>query len=94
MLPEAGVKRLKRLGDAIRERYANNLVLQHMPASSNVSAAPDRDPDTFWSAPDGSHHAILDVDFPKPVTFNRARTVTPPRKKLARSKAVRPGSRG
>ena len=75
LLPEADVKRLKELGDAIRERYANNLVLQHLPASSNASAALDGNPDTFWSAPDGSHHAILEVDFPKSITFNRSRTM-------------------
>ena len=75
LLPEADVKRLKELGDAIRTRYANNLVLEHLPASSNVSAALDGDPDTFWSAPDSSHHAILEVDFPKPITFNRSRTM-------------------
>jgi alpha-L-fucosidase len=75
LLPEADVKRLKELGDAIRARYLNNLVLQHLPASSNISAALDGDPDTFWSAPDGSHHSILEVDFPKSITFNRSRTM-------------------
>jgi len=75
LLPEADVKRLKELGDAIRARYANNLVLEHLPASSNVSAALDGDPDTFWTAPEGSHHAILEVDFTKPITFNRSRTM-------------------
>ncbi len=33
-------------------------------------AAFDGDPDTFWSAPSGSHHALLEADFAKPVTFD------------------------
>lgn len=34
-------------------------------------AAFDGDPETFWSAPQGSHHAVLDAAFAKPVTFDR-----------------------
>jgi alpha-L-fucosidase len=30
------------------------------------------DPATFWSAPVGSRHAVLEVDFAKPVTFDRS----------------------
>ena len=43
--------------------------------TSDVVAALDGDPDTFWSAPAGSHHAVLEVHFDKPVTFNRALTM-------------------
>jgi alpha-L-fucosidase len=32
----------------------------------------DCDPATFWYAPVGSRHAVLEVDFAKPVTFGRS----------------------
>jgi alpha-L-fucosidase len=40
----------------------------------NVSTevAFDGDPATFWSAPVGSRHAVLEADFAKPVTFDRS----------------------
>jgi len=75
LLPESDVARLKELGKALRDRSAHNLALGHSPAPSEVSAALDGDADTFWSAPAGSHHAALEVSFPKPVTFNRALTM-------------------
>jgi len=34
-----------------------------------AEAALDCDPDTFWLAPTGSHDAVLEADFAKPVTF-------------------------
>lgn len=76
-LPEADVKRLKEFGDAIRQLYSHNLIVEEhaTPASSNESAALDNNPDTFWSAPAGSHHATVEVTFPKPVTFDRALTM-------------------
>ena len=39
------------------------------------AARGDGNPDTFWSAPTGSHHATLEVNFSKPVTFDRAVTM-------------------
>jgi alpha-L-fucosidase len=75
LLPDSDVDRLEEFGKAIRARYAHNLALAHAPASAEVSAAFDGNPDTFWSAPAGSHHSTLEVDFPKPVTFNRALTM-------------------
>ena len=33
-----------------------------------MESAPDNNPDTFWSAPAGSHHATLEVSFAKPIT--------------------------
>ena len=72
LLPEADVRRLEEFGAAIRKRYGENLMakeaatLLHQPAF----AALDGDPDTFWSAPISSHHAILQADFAKPVTFD------------------------
>lgn len=75
LLPDSDVARLKQFGDAVRQRYAHNLVLEHVGGNPEQMAALDNDPDTFWSAPSGSHHAILEVNFPKPVTFNRSLTM-------------------
>src|SRR5262245_15573895 len=77
LLPAADVKRLEDFGAAIRARYANNLVPKsRLPAatksSGNAEAALDGEPDTFWSAPAGSHHSVLEVNFAKPVTFDQA----------------------
>jgi alpha-L-fucosidase len=74
LLPEADVARLREFGDAIRTRYSKNLAARHSPTDPNTSAALDGNPETFWSAPTGSHHALLEVDFPAAVTFNRALT--------------------
>jgi alpha-L-fucosidase len=71
LLPDADVKRLEEFGAAIRERYANNLIAKEHIPNSGSEAAFDNDPDTFWSAPTGSHHVILEADFRKPTTFNR-----------------------
>lgn len=75
LLPEADVARLAEFGNALHARYAHNLALHHMAASPEVAAALDGNPDTFWSAPAGSSHSTLEVDFPAPVTFNRALTM-------------------
>jgi len=76
-LPEADVKRLKEFGDAIRQLYSHNLIVDEhaKPASPDEYAAIDNDPATFWSAPVGSNHATVEVTFPKPVTFDRALTM-------------------
>ena len=75
LLPEADVQRLREFGEAVRSRYGNNLALQHVRTGENEAAALDNNPDTFWSAPVGSHHATLEMSFPAPVTFNRAVTM-------------------
>jgi alpha-L-fucosidase len=77
LLPEVDVQRLVEFGVAIRRRYSNNLVPKsHIAAPSssprNEEAALDGDPDTFWSAPAGSHHSALEVNFTQPVTFDHA----------------------
>lgn len=76
-LPEADVMRLQEFGEAIRRFYSHNLIIDEhaKPASPDQAAAVDGDPETFWSAPTGSHNATLEVTFPKPVTFNRALTM-------------------
>jgi len=75
LLPDSDVARLAEFGRAQRERYAHNLALKHAPVAADVSAALDGDPDTFWSAPAGSHHSTLEVRFNKAVTFDRALTM-------------------
>jgi alpha-L-fucosidase len=75
LLPDSDVARLEEFGKAMRARYAHNLALAHAPASAEISAALDGDPNTFWSAPAGSHHSTLEVSFRRPITFNRALTM-------------------
>ncbi len=75
LLPEADVQRLRELGEAIQTRYgpASNLVPRNLKnAGTDIAAAADGDRDTFWSAPDGSHHATLELNFKQPVTFDSA----------------------
>ena len=71
LLPESDVKRLEEFGAAIRERYGNNLMKQRLPGGE-AALALDGDSDTFWSAPVGSRHGVVEADFPIPVTFDHA----------------------
>lgn len=71
LLPDADVARLKEFGSAVREIYGRDLALNHTHSTENDDRAFDGNPDTFWSAPVGSHHSTLDLNFDKPVTFNR-----------------------
>jgi alpha-L-fucosidase len=73
-LPDVDVARLQEFGTAIQKLYGTNLVSANHGHSSAESAF-DNDPDTFWSAPAGSHHAILEVSFPHAITFDRALTM-------------------
>ena len=75
LLPDSDVARLKELGDALRERSKNHLATEHPATDAATALALDDNPDTFWTAPAASHHAILEVNFAKPVTFNRTRTM-------------------
>ncbi len=74
LLPDSDVARLQEFGAALRKRAANNLALHALP-NPEISAAIDGDPDTFWSAPQGSHHATLEISFRQPVTFDHALTM-------------------
>ncbi|HET6170565.1 MAG TPA: alpha-L-fucosidase [Terracidiphilus sp.] len=71
LLPESDVARLEEFGKALRERNAHNIALLHTQESPGASAALDGNPDTFWTAPAGSHHSMLEVSLSKPITFNR-----------------------
>jgi alpha-L-fucosidase len=76
LLPDSDVKRLEELGGVLQRRYAANLsAKQHVRGNDDTERALDNDRDTFWSAPQGSHHSILEVDFPKPVMFDQALTM-------------------
>ncbi|HEY2860275.1 MAG TPA: alpha-L-fucosidase [Terracidiphilus sp.] len=75
LLPKTDVARLKEFGDALRQRADHNLALKHAQTNSEAAAALDGDPDTFWSAPAGSHHAALELSFDHPVTFDHAVTM-------------------
>ena len=71
MLPDADVKRLEEFGAAIRKRYGRNLIAnEHIRGQGAIEAALDGDPETFWSAPAGSHHAVLEANFAKSLTFD------------------------
>jgi len=71
MLPDADVNRLEQFGAAIRKRYGRNLIAkEHIRGQGAIEAALDGDPETFWSAPAGSHHAVLEANFAKSLTFD------------------------
>lgn len=74
LLPEADVRRLKQLGEALQARYGadRNLVPGNLKNAGGAAAALDGDRDTFWSAPAGSHSAVLELQFKQPVTFDTA----------------------
>lgn len=74
LLPEADVQRLKEMGEAIQARYGadRNLVPRNLKNPGAIAAAVDGDRDTFWSAPEGSHSAVLELQFKQPVTFDAA----------------------
>jgi alpha-L-fucosidase len=73
-VPGVDVARLKEFGDAIRKLYGDNLVTEKLGHTSAIAAL-DGNPDTFWSAPAGSHSAMIEVSFALPVTFDRALTM-------------------
>ena len=76
LLPDADVLRLKEFGDAVRSIYAPEKNLAAHASNANAfRAALDSDPDTFWSAPEGSHSATIDLVFAHPISFDRTLTM-------------------
>ncbi len=75
LLPNADVKRLEEFGAAIHQRYSANLVAREHIRDAATEAAFDGEPETFWSAPAGSHHSVLEASFANPVTFDHALTM-------------------
>ncbi|HUN62182.1 MAG TPA: alpha-L-fucosidase [Candidatus Sulfotelmatobacter sp.] len=76
-VPEADVARLKEFGEAIRQRYSHNLMKDRKldPTVFTTNEALDDNPETFWSAPAGSHRAMIHVTFKQPMTFDCALTM-------------------
>jgi alpha-L-fucosidase len=75
LLPEGDAQRLVEFGAAVNKRYSPSTNLataghESNPRLAEAENAFDNDPDTFWSAPPGSHHSELEVDFPKSITFD------------------------
>jgi alpha-L-fucosidase len=75
LLPDADVKRLHELGEAIHARNADNLLRSHMVTDENTANALDGDDTTFWSAPAGSNASTLEVRLAHPITFDQALTM-------------------
>ena len=75
LLPDSDVNRLEEFGSAVRKRREGNLVLHKHHAEAGFEAALDGDADTFWSAPEGSRHAELEVGFDEAITFDHAVTM-------------------
>jgi alpha-L-fucosidase len=73
-VPDADVARLKEFGETIQKMYSHNLVKEKQ-GQGLAAEALDGNPETFWSAPAGSHTAKIDVSFREPVTFNCALTM-------------------
>jgi len=73
LLPDADVKRLEEFGKAVEARYgeAANLARKHAKTDENTERALDGNRDSFWSAPADARSATVEVDFGKPVTFDR-----------------------
>ncbi len=77
LLPDVDVARLHELGEMLRQRYgaARNLAISHLATDANTQRALDNDPDTFWSAPEGSHSASLEIRLKRPMTFDHSLTM-------------------
>jgi alpha-L-fucosidase len=73
-VPDVDVARLKEFGEAVQKTYSHNLVTEKH-GQGKAAEALDGDAHTFWSAPTGSHNAVIEVDFKEPVTFDRAVTM-------------------
>lgn len=72
LLPDADVARLKEFGEAMRARYADNLIAKYHVPNAATDAAFDGDADTFWSAPVNARASVLEADLRQPVTFDHA----------------------
>ena len=75
LLPDADVARLHELGETLARRYGTDLVKDHLPTDENTARALDGDEDTFWTAPENSGAATIEVRLPKPITFDHALTM-------------------
>ncbi|WP_155604487.1 hypothetical protein [Xanthomonas translucens] len=69
---QADVKCLEEMGQALQARYGaeRTLVRGRLKAGDAIAAAVDGDRDTFWTAPAGSHHATLELQFKQSLSFD------------------------
>ncbi len=74
LLPDADVRRLRELGETLQNRYGKGLLAPSMATDPDAARALDSDPNTFWSAPPGSHEATLEIRSATPLTFDHAMT--------------------
>lgn len=74
-VPEADVARLKEFGETIQKRYSHNLVKDRDRMPDPYQEALDGDLETVLSTPEGSHSAVIVVNFKEPVTFDCAVTM-------------------
>ena len=75
LLADADVARLNEFGAALKKRYANNLMGSVLRVHGAYEAALDGDAETFWAAPAEARSATIEVNFSRPVRFNRAVTM-------------------
>lgn len=75
LLPDADVQRLQEFGATLKQRYRRNLAVHHLAGDREAERALDGNLDTFWSAPLGSHHAVLEVNLGRPVSFDHVLTM-------------------
>jgi alpha-L-fucosidase len=76
VLPDADVKRLQEFGEAIRSTYAPHKNLAARATNASLyQAALDGNVDTFWSPPEGSRAASIDLAFAHPIRFDRSLTM-------------------
>jgi alpha-L-fucosidase len=76
LLADADVRRLKEFGEAVAAIYAPEKNLATRAANATAfRAAVDSDPETTWSPAEGSHSAIIDLVFARPIRFDRALTM-------------------
>ncbi len=76
LLPDADVTRLREFGEAVASIYGPEKNIATRASNASIyQAALDSDPDTTWSPSEGSHSAIIELNFSNPVSFDRALTM-------------------
>ncbi|MCH5375457.1 MAG: discoidin domain-containing protein, partial [Planctomycetes bacterium] len=82
LLHENDVARLEEFGDVLRKTFASDLARGKPVTADNVRGGDERfgpgrltdgDRDTYWAADDSVRKATLEVDFAKPIEFDRVR---------------------
>ncbi len=80
LIHEKDVEHILKLGEAVKNDFANNLAANKSVDATNVRGGAskykadnvtDGNPDTYWSTDDGVIKSSLTIDFDKPTEFNR-----------------------